>query len=117
VPDIEVRQGSTNRRIEIQDSPGIKQDNISKINEKSTSGVAQVVEYLPSKGEALSSTPNMARKKKKAFMVSLGLFICYIIYAMPDNAQIVFKDEFFTSLQPLVRSFYIYLQYTTSQRD
>jgi hypothetical protein len=30
-----------------------------------TGGVAQVVEFLPSKHEALSSNPNMAKKTKK----------------------------------------------------
>jgi hypothetical protein len=48
-----------NRRIVIQACLSIKQDPISKItNLKRTGGVAQVVENLPSKCEALNSTTN-----------------------------------------------------------
>jgi hypothetical protein len=58
-------QGSTNRRTVVQAGLGIKWDPISKItNTKRAGGVAQVVEHLPSKFEALSSNPNYRKKKK-----------------------------------------------------
>jgi hypothetical protein len=51
--------GNTNRRISVQACLGIKRDPISKvINMKRAGRVAQVIEYLPSKCEALSSTSN-----------------------------------------------------------
>jgi hypothetical protein len=52
----------------VQDSLGKKQDPTSKItNVKSAGGLAlsQVVECLPSKREALTSTPSTAKKKKQ----------------------------------------------------
>jgi hypothetical protein len=38
---------------------------LKKKSQKRAGGVAQVVELLPSKCEALSSNPNTAKKKKK----------------------------------------------------
>jgi hypothetical protein len=58
-------QGSINRRIEVQGYLGIKQDFISKVtNAKKAGGMAQGVESLLSKCEALSSTPNTTKVKK-----------------------------------------------------
>jgi hypothetical protein len=46
----------------VQAGPGINQDTISKItNAKRAGRVAQVVEHLPSKLEAFSSTPSTTR--------------------------------------------------------
>jgi hypothetical protein len=51
-------RGSTNRRIKIQTSPGIKQDPISKITSaKRAGGMAQVVEHLSSKHKAQTPLP------------------------------------------------------------
>jgi hypothetical protein len=61
-------QGSIKRRIRLQAGQGKKQDPTSKItNVKSAGGLAlsQVVECLPSKREALTSTPSTAKKKKQ----------------------------------------------------
>jgi hypothetical protein len=50
--------GSTDKRITIQASLGIKRDPIFKItNAKRAAEVVQVVEHLPSKCKTLSSTP------------------------------------------------------------
>jgi hypothetical protein len=50
----------------VQASPGRKQDCIPKItNVKSSDGVAQMVEQLPSKCKTLSSNPSTAKKKKR----------------------------------------------------
>jgi hypothetical protein len=38
--------------------------NLKNTHKKRTDGVAQVVEHLASKHEALSSNPNIAKKKK-----------------------------------------------------
>jgi hypothetical protein len=60
------KQGSTNRRLAVQVGPGIKQDPISKIaSAKRTGRVAQVVAYLPSKRETLSSNPSTKQTNKK----------------------------------------------------
>jgi hypothetical protein len=40
------------------------QDPIQEIQLKRAGGMAQVLEYLPSKGEALSSNPSTKKKKK-----------------------------------------------------
>jgi hypothetical protein len=57
--ETEIRGGSR-----FKASPGKKQDPISKIpNTKQTGGVAQVVECLPSKPEALNSNSNTGKKK------------------------------------------------------
>jgi hypothetical protein len=47
--------GSTNRRVSVQASTGIKQGP----NSKKVGGVSQVVEYLPSKSKGLNSTPTI----------------------------------------------------------
>jgi hypothetical protein len=55
--------------------PGQKQDPIWKITKvKRARGVAQVVEYLPSKFEALSSNPNTAKKTKLAKQILLTAY-------------------------------------------
>jgi hypothetical protein len=58
--------GSTNRRIMVQASLGIKTDLISKMTDTQRVGcMAQVVEHLPSKHEALSLPLVLPKKKKK----------------------------------------------------
>jgi hypothetical protein len=64
VPFIPAIQGSTNRRIIIQVSLGIKQDPTSKIaNMKRAGKVAQEVEQLSSKCKALTSILSIAKTK------------------------------------------------------
>jgi hypothetical protein len=54
------------RRIKVQSQPGKKQDPIWKVTKaKKAGGVAQVLELLPSKCEALSSNPSTAPSPKK----------------------------------------------------
>jgi hypothetical protein len=54
---------STNTRIEIQASLGIKRDPISKITKvRETGDVVQMVEHMPSKFETLHSTPSTTKK-------------------------------------------------------
>jgi hypothetical protein len=66
MPVILAMQGSTSRKNEIQVGLGLKQDAISKITKAKSWGVAQVVEHLPSKCKALSSSPSTEKKKKKS---------------------------------------------------
>jgi hypothetical protein len=47
-------------------------DAISKTKQKRTEGVAQAVENLPSKHQALSSNPSTDEKKRKVKVVPLG---------------------------------------------
>jgi hypothetical protein len=62
-----------NRRIMIQDGPGIKQDPILKItNAKRGGGTVKVVERLPSKHEPLSSTPELPKNKQGYVIAYLG---------------------------------------------
>jgi hypothetical protein len=66
-PVIPAMWGSTNRRIVFQASTGIKQDPSSKKkknnqHKKGWRGVTQVVEYLPSKWEVLSSIYSIIKK-------------------------------------------------------
>jgi hypothetical protein len=50
--------GSINRRIVVQAGPSIKQDSIPKITKTKKAGdMADVVDHLPSKNKALSTTP------------------------------------------------------------
>jgi pyruvate/2-oxoacid:ferredoxin oxidoreductase beta subunit len=50
----------------VQASLGKNQDLILKMTQaKKVSGMAQVVQCLPCKGETLSSNPSMAEKKKR----------------------------------------------------
>jgi hypothetical protein len=59
-------QASTNKKITTQASLDIMRDPISKIrNTKRPGRVVQVVEHLPNKCKALSSTPRTAPRKKK----------------------------------------------------
>jgi hypothetical protein len=65
-PAIPATQGSTNRmtEVEVQASPGMKQDPISKkLKQKRAGDHGSVVQYLPNK--VLSSNPSNAKKKKK----------------------------------------------------
>jgi hypothetical protein len=58
--------GRIHRRIMVQASLGKNQDLILKMTQaKKVSGMAQVVQCLPCKGETLSSNPSMAEKKKE----------------------------------------------------
>jgi hypothetical protein len=66
--------GSTNRRITVQANLGIKWDPISKITKaKSTGNMTQVVEDLPDKCKAWSSTPSTIGKKKKQLNCNIGV--------------------------------------------
>jgi hypothetical protein len=57
---------STNRRIKVQGDPGIKVIPVSTITTvRRAGGLAQVLEYLPSKCKALSSIPSMERRKER----------------------------------------------------
>jgi hypothetical protein len=58
VPVIPAKQRSTNRRFSVQASLGIKQDPVLKIMQK-------VVECLPSKHKALSSTPSTTKTRTR----------------------------------------------------
>jgi hypothetical protein len=71
-------QGSTNGRIVVHVSLGIKKDPSSKItNRKRAAGVAQVVEYLPSKCKVwnltLSTTNSHTHSSKRARVTSVWL--------------------------------------------
>jgi hypothetical protein len=66
MPVIPALQRIINRIIWIKASLGIKPDPISKITNRKRAGrVVQVVECLPSKHQALSSTPVPPKKEKK----------------------------------------------------
>jgi hypothetical protein len=59
--------GAEIRRILVQSQPGqILAETLSQQNtsQKGAGGVAQVVEHLPSKNEALNSNPSTVKKKK-----------------------------------------------------
>jgi hypothetical protein len=65
-PFIPATRRSTDRRITVQASPGNKVNSVWKItNTKRTGRMSQVVWYLPSKCEALSSTPSTRHTRKK----------------------------------------------------
>jgi hypothetical protein len=58
--------GSINRRIKVQAGSGINVRSYLKNNEsKRAKAVAQVVECLPAKSEALSSNPSTGRERNK----------------------------------------------------
>jgi hypothetical protein len=59
-------QGSTNRRIVVQDGPDIKQDPNSKLaNIKRAGRIVQVLVCLPSKHKVLSSMPSTTKTHKQ----------------------------------------------------
>jgi hypothetical protein len=62
MPVIPATSGSINRRVMVQAGLGKKQQTISKIA-KSSGGLAQAIQHLPIKREALSSNPNTKKKK------------------------------------------------------
>jgi hypothetical protein len=63
MPVIPATWKSTNRRLMVQGVLGIKPDSVSKITNTERAGrVVQVLEHLPSKHEALSSTTSIAIK-------------------------------------------------------
>jgi hypothetical protein len=65
-PVIPATQGSTYRKIVVQDSLGIKQNPVPKVtNAKQTGRVAQMVECLPSKCKVLSSVPGARGRNSK----------------------------------------------------
>jgi hypothetical protein len=65
MPVISATQRSTNGRIPVWDSLGIKQEPISEITKaKRAGGVIQMVEHLPSKCRALHSTPRPEKQNE-----------------------------------------------------
>jgi hypothetical protein len=54
--------GGTGKRIEVQEQPGKNASPYLKNKAKTAGGMAQVVEYLPSKCKALNSTPKTLKK-------------------------------------------------------
>jgi hypothetical protein len=59
--------GSRGRRIKVLGQTEQKQESLSEKHTRSqrAGGATQVVEHLPSKHQALNSSPNTAKKKKK----------------------------------------------------
>jgi hypothetical protein len=65
-PAIPATRGSTKRRNAVQACPGIKWDQTAKITKtKRAERVAQMVQHLHSKSEALSSTSSTVKKKRR----------------------------------------------------
>jgi hypothetical protein len=63
---------NTNRRIMVQVCPGKKQDPIPKTTRAKRAGrMAQMVECLPSKREALNSNPSTTKTKQNKGMTAL----------------------------------------------
>jgi hypothetical protein len=65
MPVILATRGNPNRRTMVQTGLSIRQDPISKItNTEKADKVTEVIEHLPSKCEAFSSTPTTTTKTK-----------------------------------------------------
>jgi hypothetical protein len=70
--------GGRHRRIEVQDwTWANKHETLSeKQKQKRTGGIAQVIEYLPSKGTDLSSNPGKDKKKKTKRQNEILVWLC-----------------------------------------
>jgi hypothetical protein len=60
--------------------------------------VAQALEHLPNKCEALSSNPSMAKKKKKIAGKNLKLTV-FALFEMPEFLRYIIKLLIFSMLR------------------